>query len=745
MLIHSMSGEMANEISGETYAFQAEINQLLSLIINAFYSNKDVFVRELVSNASDAIDKIRYQSLTDSSVLGDDANLTIRIIPDQDTKTLTIEDNGIGMDKDALIKNLGTIAHSGTRAFIESVQSGQQADLSLIGQFGVGFYSAFLVADKVTVVSKPVGGEAHVWESAASGSFVVRPANENDPVIPSRGTKVILHLKDDQQGYLEENKLRTIIQTHSGYCSFPIMCMVEREEEVEEEEPAKQGEEQTIDDVKEDEEGKVEDVTEEEKKDTDEIKEPKKIKVKKFEKFNKHHPIWMRKPDEVTADEYSAFYKSFANDWEDQLHHKHFSVDGSVQFRALLFIPQRPPYDLFMGKGEDKKRDNIKLYVKKVLIMDETNDLLPEYLSFVKGIVDSDDLPLNVSREMLQQNSVMRVIKKNLVKKVVDMMTELSEGIDEDAKKKWRTFYSAFNKSIKLGIHEDEKNREKLINLLRFKTSKFSGDEDLISFKDYVSRMKEGQKNIYYITGEHLNAVRSSPFIQKLVKKGFEVLYLIDPIDEYMVQSIREYDGKQLVCCSKDGFEIETTEGDKEAFEALKKEFAPVCEKMKEILGSKVIDVRLTDVLDDNTPCVITSDKYGWSANMERLMKAQALRMNDMMDMMHSRRILELNADHSIVKGLKDKLVSEDETQKQSAKKIIDLLYDTVTIDSGFSVSDPSKYARKIYNLISLGMSGEDDEDETIDIPDSIDESSDSNEKAEDITQQESSPLEEVD
>lgn len=700
----------------ETFAFQAEINQLLSLIINAFYSNKEVFLRELISNASDALDKVRYASLTDSTLPAGD--LEIKIIPDKEAKTLTIHDTGIGMTKDELVKNLGTIAHSGTRAFIESLQSGQQPDVSLIGQFGVGFYSAFLVADKVQVVSRSANSDqAYAWESNASGSFSIEPYTEEFP----RGTKVILHMKEDQLEYLEEYKYQQVIKKHNGYCSFPIMCYVEREEVVKEDENVTEKEDPSQ------EEGKVEDVQEED------VKEPKVIKKYIFEQFNKQQPIWLRKPEDVQPDEYKSFYKSLTSDYDDHMHYKHFSVDGSVQFKALLYVPKHAPFDMFISRPEDKKRDNIKLYVKKVLIMDETNELLPEYLSFVKGVVDSDDLPLNVSREMLQQNSIMRVIKKNLVKKSIEMMTDLANGTSDDDKKKWRTFYDAFHKSIKLGIHEDQKNREKLIELLRFKTSKFNGDEDFSSLKEYVGRMKEGQKNIYFITGENLKAVKTSPFIKKLVKKGYEVLFLTEPIDEYMIQTVNEYDGKELVCCSKDGFEIETTEEDKAAFEELKKEWQPVCDKVKGMLAGKVIDVRMTNHLDDTTPCVLTSDRYGWTANMERLMRAQALNNNQ--GMMMCKRILELNPEHAIVQGIKQSLLSDDKEKEASATKIIELLYETVLIDSGYAIDEPGKYAQKIYRLINLGMNGESENVDAEDIPEDV----------ETTPADEVSPLEELD
>lgn len=707
----------------ETFAFQAEINQLLSLIINTFYSNKDVFLRELISNASDAIDKIRYESLTDSSVLGDEKELQIKIVTNKEDKTLCIQDNGIGMTKEDLIKNLGTIAHSGTRSFMEAVSAGQKPDINLIGQFGVGFYSAYLVADKVTVISKNNGDDQYVWESNASGSFTVRKAGEGDPIIP-RGTKIVLHLKEDQVDYLEEGKIKSVIKKHSQYCSFPIMFQVEREEEVEVEVETK-SEELSDEGTEtkpetEEQEGVTDEPQEKEGEGEKKVEKEKRI-VQSWELLNKQQPVWLRKPEEVTKEEYAAFYKSFANDWDDHLHVKHFSVDGQVQFKALLYIPKRAPHDMFTTGMDEKKRNNVKLYVKKVLIMDETNDMLPEYLNFVKGIVDSDDLPLNVSREMLQQNSVMRVIKKNLVKKCIEMMSDLANSVEEEDKGKWDMLYEAFSKNIKLGIHEDPKNKEKLLELLRFPSSK---SPSMTSLKDYVTRMKENQKHIYYLTGESVKSVSNSPFIQKLKKRDIEVLYLVDAIDEYMVQSIHNYDGKDLVCCSRDGFELEQTEEEKKAHEELVKEWQPVCEKIKNVLDNKVLSVRISDKLSEN-PCVLVSDKYGWSANMERLMKAQALRANSLMDHMGGRRILEVNPEHHIMKSIKERL--EDPEKEKDTTKIIDMLYETVLIDSGYAIEEPSKYAQKIYRLISLGLSGEadDDDDDVSEVVDVDDDNAD--------------------
>ncbi|KAK4479842.1 hypothetical protein RD792_015385 [Penstemon davidsonii] len=679
----------APESVEETHEYQAEVGEsIVGLDSSQFVqpqgsvSPRASQLLYICSNASDALDKLRFLSVTEPALLGDAGDLEIRIKPDPENGTITITDTGIGMTKEELIDCLGTIAQSGTSRFLKAIKENNDvgSDNSLIGQFGVGFYSAFLVAEKVVVTTKsPRSDKQYIWEAMAdSSSYSIKEEADPEKFL-RRGTQVTLYLRDDDKyEYSEPTKIQSLVKNYSQFVSFPIYTWQEKSRtvEVEEEEEPKEGEE----------------IPEGEKKKT------KKTKTEKYwdwELANETKPIWMRNPKEVEKDQYQEFYKKTFNEFLDPLAHAHFTTEGEVEFRSVLYIPGMAPLN-----NEDvinPKTKNIRLYVKRVFISDDFDgELFPRYLSFVKGVVDSDDLPLNVSREILQESRIVRIMRKRLVRKTFDMIQDLSES---ENKEDYKKFWENFGKFLKLGCIEDTGNHKRITPLLRFFSSK--SEEDLISLDDYVENMGENQKAIYYLASDSLKSAKSAPFLEKLLQKGIEVIYLIEPIDEVAIQNLQTYKEKKFVDISKEDLELGDEDEVKEREN--QQEFNLLCDWIKQQLGEKVAKVQVSNRLS-SSPCVLVSGKFGWSANMERLMRAQTLGDTTSLEFMRGRRILEINPDHPIVKDLN--AACKNEPESTDAKRAVELLYDTALISSGFTPDSPAELGSKIYEMMAMALGG---------------------------------------
>jgi molecular chaperone HtpG len=636
-----------------TKKFETEVQQLLDLVIHSLYSNRDIFLRELISNASDAIDKVRFESNSSESVLEGNADWRIKIIPDKGAGTLTIRDNGIGMSILEVEENIGTIARSGTRSFMESLKGKTlQEHPEMIGQFGVGFYSSFMVADRVTIITRKGGQDKNsgcLWESTGDGSYTIEECEKD-----GRGTDVILHLKEDMLEYLDEWRVRSIVKKYSDYVQYPIVMDVTREETP-----------KGVDGKEIEGAGTIEKTTE--------------------ETLNSMKAIWTRSKSEVTDEEYEEFYKHISHDFEKPLKTIHYSAEGVSEFKALLYIPAHKPFDLF---HREHKR-GVHLYVKRVFITDNCEAVLPDYLRFMNGVVDSSDLPLNVSREILQEDVQIKRIQKNLVGKVLSTLAEMKEKTGEDYLK----FYKEFGPVLKEGIHFDSASKDKLQELVLFESTRTEPGA-YVSLKEYAERMPEGQKEIYFITGTSRQALEGSPHLEIFRSKGYEVLFMLDPVDEWVVQSLSEYDSRKLKAVDRGDVELGTEEEKKE-LEAKKEEqvkhFKDLLEFIKETLKERVKEVRLSGRLTDSACCLV-ADEYGINANMERILKA----MNQ--EVPESKRVLELNPEHPIMQVL-SKLFEQD----KSNKKLLDyceLLFDQALLTEGSPISDPLRFTKLVSELM---------------------------------------------
>jgi molecular chaperone HtpG len=631
----------------EKHGFQTEVKQLLNLLANSLYSNKDVFLRELVSNASDAIDKLRFISLEHPEVLGDDPEFRIRISADKDAKTLTISDNGIGMTKDEAIAHLGTIAKSGTAEFFKNLTGDQVKDSQLIGQFGVGFYSAFVVADKVTVVSRSYKSEAQdavCWVSDGSGEYEVSSTTKS-----SRGTDIILSLRDDESEFLEDWTLRSNISKYSDHISVPVQMLETVKPEKKEGEDSQEAE------------------------------------YTEWKQINDAKALWTKNPSEITDDEYKEFYKHVSHDYEDPLTWTHNHVEGSQEYTSLMYVPKRAPFDLF----NREQKHGLKLYVQRVFIMDDADQFMPGYLRFIKGVLDSNDLPLNVSREILQSNKVSSQLKKACTKKALQMIAKLAK--DED-KSKYTTFWSQFGNVLKEGLVEDYENRDEIFDLIRFASTANDNSEQNVSLADYISRMPEKQKNIYYIVAESYNAAASSPYIENLKKKGVEVLLMWERVDEWVMNQVSEYKEKKFInVCSSD-LDLGELEdkAEKEEQEAKTNENKDLLERIKNALGESVSEVKVSSRLVDTPSCVICNDNGMFTAQMRKLLEASGQKLPE------EKYVLEINPDHEIIKKL------SAEADEGRFKNWCELVLDQALLADQRGLKDPVAYI-KLVNSLLLG------------------------------------------
>jgi len=721
---------VAMKQEGGQQKFEAEVNRLMEIIIHSLYTDRDIFLRELISNAADALDKIRFRSLTDKTVLGDTPQLEIKVQVDKENNLLSITDTGVGMTAKELSENLGTVARSGTARFLEafSAVEGDNA-LSLIGQFGVGFYSSFLVADEVIVISKSNNDTVqHVWSSTADGQFTVAPDPRGNTL--GRGTQVILKLKEDAQEYLDTHQVERIVSRYSMFQTHPIKLLDTKTEQ----KPVVYDEltDEEREALEDDDDISVEDEDEEEEKEEFED-----VEVTYWKTINEQKPLWLRPAPSVEEEEYQAFYKSFTKTEDEYLSKVHFKAEGQIEFSSLLFIPKKAPYGLYDNYYTNPSK--LSLYVRRVLVADEFEDFLPRYLGFVKGLVDSNDLPLNVNREQLQKNKIMKVISKKLTRKALDMMhkmAEAEEGDDEDEDEDdefddldkpeategdeegekddddeevdtpslYSEFWEEFGMSVKLGVIEDTKNRKKLMQLLRFKSSR--SPEKPISLQSYVDNMPEKQKNIYYISAGSMEEAKSSPFMERVLAKGFEVLYFVDNLDEYL--NLADYEDYPLQSVTKEGLDLGEGQAAADWLSEKEEQFSSFIDWLKNLYGSKVNKVSLSNRLED-TPMIIPTTKHGQTANMARIQSGQTMTKNTRSTAM---KVVEVNFRHPVIKALKDKVdaLEEDEEDKQ-LEDYANMLYDVALVNSGFLMSpeEVTLFSERLQKMVRSGLEVADD------------------------------------